>query len=63
MSKFETKLKLRGNQFAALYTCIKRAENYYKNVANTGTDVSRNAPNIVYWRIFLGIKHGILFSW
>lgn len=54
--KFETKIKLRGGAFSSFYSTIKRAEDYYKCLANSGADISKSAPNILYWRILFGLK-------
>lgn len=54
--KFETKIKLRGGEFSSFYSTIKRAEDYYKCLANTGADISKSAPDILYWRILFGLK-------
>ncbi|MCF8255383.1 MAG: hypothetical protein K9H61_02375 [Bacteroidia bacterium] len=54
--KFETKLKLRGGYFSSFYSTIKRAEDYYKCLANSGTDLSRAATNIMVWRVLFGLK-------
>jgi len=54
--KFETKLRLHGGEFASFYSTIKRAEDYYKCLANAGSDLNKNATNILYWRIIFGLK-------
>ncbi len=57
--KFETKVRFSAGEFSAFYSVIKASENYYKNLANSGNDLSRKATEILYWRIILNIKKRI----
>lgn len=54
--KFETKLKFTGNEFAGFYQVIVAAEAHYKKLANSGTDLSLLAEDILYWRILFNLK-------
>lgn len=54
--KFETKIKLRSGQFAAMYQVIAAAETYYFKRANSKGDLQILAQDILYWRIISGIK-------
>lgn len=56
MNKFETKIKLRSGQFAALFQVMDSAEQYYFQRANSKGDLQVLAMDILYWRIISGIK-------